>query len=67
MCDLLTQVTLYHKLFNLYVFVKTNNELLGKHACGGPKGFRIPSVNFRGRKGIDRYKNHNHNVIMNKY
>ena len=32
MCDLLTQVTLYHKLFNLYVFVKTNNELLGKHA-----------------------------------
>lgn len=57
MCDLLTQVTLNHKLFNLYVFVETNNELLGKHACGGPKGFWIPSVNFKGGKGIDRYKN----------
>lgn len=47
MYDLLTKVTLNYKPFNPYMFVKTNNELLGKHSCCGPKCFWIPIVNFK--------------------
>lgn len=39
MYDLLTKVTLDYKPFNPHMFVKTNNELLGEHSCGGPKCF----------------------------
>lgn len=44
---MLTKVTLDYKSFNPYVFVKTNNELLGKHSCCGPKCIWIPIVNFK--------------------
>lgn len=46
MYDLLTKVTLDYKLFNSHMSVKKNNELLGKHSCGGPKCFWIPIVNY---------------------
>lgn len=38
MYDLLTKVTTDYKPFKLHKFVKTNNELLGKHSCGGSGG-----------------------------
>ena len=44
---MLTKVTLEYKLFNPHMFVKTYNELLGKHSCGGPKSFWISIVNFK--------------------
>lgn len=47
---MLTKVTLDYKPFNPYVFVKTNNELLGKHPCGGPKCFWISIVDFKEKK-----------------
>ncbi|KAL0612438.1 hypothetical protein AAY473_019070 [Plecturocebus cupreus] len=44
----LYKVTLDYKPFNPYVFVETDNELLGKHSCSDPKRFWIPiNDNFR--------------------
>jgi hypothetical protein len=37
------------------MFVKANNELLGKHSCGSPKCFWIPMVNFK-EKEIGKHK-----------
>lgn len=50
MYELLTKATLDYKPFNSYTFVKTNNELLGKHSCGSPKCFRVPIVNLKKRE-----------------
>lgn len=60
MYDLLTKVTTDYKPFNPHKSVKTNNELLGKHSCGGPKCFWIPIVNFKEKeKEIDKTHSQN--------
>lgn len=51
------------------MFVKTNNELLGKHSCGGPKCFWISIVNFKEKekkiaKCLEMF---NHKILVNNY